>query len=92
METSPPLSDDLLIGAEAIAMFLYGREDRTARANVYRNVLGLTFFKHGGIQGGSQVHDSHRISRNREQGAQGERSGMKKPARAAARDRPKLSP
>lgn len=47
METSPPLSDDLLIGAEAIAMFLYGREDRTARANVYRNVLGLTFFRHG---------------------------------------------
>jgi hypothetical protein len=50
METSPPLSDDLLIGAEAIAMFLYGREDRTARANVYRNVLGLTFFKHGGFK------------------------------------------
>ena len=50
METSPPLSDDLLIGAGPIAMFMYGRDDRTARANVYRNVLGLTFFRHGGFK------------------------------------------
>jgi len=50
MEHSPPLSDDLLIGAEAIARFLYGRDDRTARANVYRNTMRLTFFRHGGFK------------------------------------------
>jgi len=45
-----PLADDLLIGAEAIAAFLYGNANRAARANVYRNVLHLTFFRHGGFK------------------------------------------
>ena len=38
----------MLIGAEAIAQFLYGqcRQEKEVR-DVYRNVAGLTFFKHG---------------------------------------------
>jgi hypothetical protein len=44
------LAEDLLIGADTIARFIYGRDDRTALANVYRNVLGLTFFHHGGFK------------------------------------------
>ena len=44
------LADDLLIGANEIARFIYGRDDRTARANVYRNVMQLTFFHHGGFK------------------------------------------
>jgi len=41
----PPLANDLLIGAEAIAQFLY--DDPTHIRDVYRNPLGLPFFKHG---------------------------------------------
>jgi hypothetical protein len=41
--TLPPL--DLLIGAEAIAQFLYNDPEQIR--DVYRNPLGLPFFKHG---------------------------------------------
>jgi hypothetical protein len=37
----------MLIGAEAIAEFLYGKSDEKAVRDVYRNIGGLTFFKHG---------------------------------------------
>jgi hypothetical protein len=37
----------MLIGAEAIAKFLYGKDDDKAVRDVYRNIAGLTFFKHG---------------------------------------------
>jgi hypothetical protein len=42
----------MLIGAEAIAEFLYGKSDdddvRDKKIrDVYRNIAGLTFFKHG---------------------------------------------
>ena len=43
-ETST-VADDLLVGAENIAKFLY--DDVTRVRDVYRNVAGLTFFKHG---------------------------------------------
>ncbi len=39
------LAGDLLIGAEAIAEFLYG--DPTNVRDVYRNPLALPFFRHG---------------------------------------------
>jgi hypothetical protein len=41
------LSEDLLIGADKIAEFLYGKSDRKSLSHVYRNVAGLSFFKHG---------------------------------------------
>jgi hypothetical protein len=37
----------MLIGAEAIARFLYGKDDDKAVRDVYRNIAGLTFFHHG---------------------------------------------
>ena len=37
----------MLIGAEAIAQFLYGKDDDKAVRDVYRNIAGLTFFHHG---------------------------------------------
>lgn len=43
--TGSTLADDLMIGAEAIAEFLYGDRDRTR--DVYRNPAGFSFFKHG---------------------------------------------
>ena len=45
LEHSPARGGDLLIGAEAIAEFLYG--DPTQTRDVYRNVLKLPLFKHG---------------------------------------------
>ena len=39
------MAGDLLIGAEAIAKFLYG--DPTQTRDVYRNVLKLPLFRHG---------------------------------------------
>jgi hypothetical protein len=39
------IADDLIVGAEKIAEFLYGDGDRVR--DVYRNVGGLTFFRHG---------------------------------------------
>jgi hypothetical protein len=45
LEHSPARGGDLLIGAEAIAEFLYGDPSQTR--DVYRNVLGLPLFKHG---------------------------------------------
>jgi hypothetical protein len=38
---------DLLIGAEAIALFVYGRADAKQVRDIYRNVLRLSLFKHG---------------------------------------------
>jgi hypothetical protein len=37
----------MLIGAETIAQFLYDKSDDKAVRDVYRNIAGLTFFKHG---------------------------------------------
>src|SRR4029077_1052018 len=41
------LSEDLLIGADKIADFLYAKTDGKSLSHVYRNVAGLSFFKHG---------------------------------------------
>jgi hypothetical protein len=46
MDQSQSLADDLLIGAAAIAKFLYGSPEETR--DVYRNTMGLPFFRHGG--------------------------------------------
>jgi hypothetical protein len=40
-----PIAEDLLIGAAAIAEFLYGNPRLTR--DVYRNAMGLPFFRHG---------------------------------------------
>jgi hypothetical protein len=37
----------MLIGAEAIARFLYGNANEKELRDVYRDVAGLTFFHHG---------------------------------------------
>jgi hypothetical protein len=41
------LSRKMLIGAQALAEFLYGKSGEKEVRDVYRNVAGLTFFKHG---------------------------------------------
>jgi hypothetical protein len=41
------VADDLLLGAGPIAGFLYGEDSAETRRNVYRNPMGLSFFKHG---------------------------------------------
>lgn len=40
-------ADNLLIGAEAIARFIYGNAGKKERRDIYRNVFGFSFFKHG---------------------------------------------
>ena len=44
----PPIADDLLLGAKSISRFLYGKDDQTSVAKVYRNMAGLSFFPLGG--------------------------------------------
>jgi hypothetical protein len=46
-EKLPPLADDLVVGADQISIFLYGDAAPRTLRDVYRNPLGLTFFKHG---------------------------------------------
>ena len=41
------LADDLLLGAEAIAFFLYGKTGPKEVRDVYRNVFQISLFKHG---------------------------------------------
>jgi hypothetical protein len=43
-----PIADDLLLGAKSISRFLYGNDDQTSVAKVYRNMAGLSFFRLGG--------------------------------------------
>jgi hypothetical protein len=44
----PPIADDLLLGAKSISRFLYGKDDQTSVAKVYRNMARLSFFPLGG--------------------------------------------
>ena len=44
----PPIADDLILGAKPISRFLYGDDDPTNVAKVYRNPAGLSFFRLGG--------------------------------------------
>jgi hypothetical protein len=49
-ETAPQtetLADDLLLGAAAIAFFLYGKAGPKQVRDVYRNVFNVSLFKHG---------------------------------------------
>lgn len=41
------IADDLMIGAEPIAKFLYGKVGKKELRDVYRNPADLPFFKHG---------------------------------------------
>jgi hypothetical protein len=43
-----PIADDLLLGAKSISRFLYGNDDQTSTAKVYRNQAALSFFRMGG--------------------------------------------
>lgn len=40
-------ADNLLIGAEAIARYVYGKADTKQIRDIYRNVFGFSLFKHG---------------------------------------------
>lgn len=40
-------ADNLLIGAESIALYIYGKAGRKEVRDVYRNPFGFSFFKHG---------------------------------------------
>jgi len=48
MTDQPTPAEDLIVGAQAIARFLYGNAEPKAMSDVYRNPMGLTFFSHGG--------------------------------------------
>jgi hypothetical protein len=41
------VADDLMVGAEPIARFLYGKAGKKELRDVYRNPFGFSFFKHG---------------------------------------------
>jgi hypothetical protein len=41
------LSRKLLLGAEALAQFIYGNRSEKAVRDIYRNIAGLPFFHHG---------------------------------------------
>jgi hypothetical protein len=51
-DQGPQLEDlapatNLLIGAEAIAHYVYGKAGKKEMRDIYRNVFGFSFFKHG---------------------------------------------
>jgi hypothetical protein len=77
---------DLLIGAEAIAEFLYG--DRTQTRDVYRNVLGLPLFKHGAKIAATKSGLIQEI-RSREKAAREERAAAVADGKSAAAARRK---
>jgi|ERR1700720_3650623 hypothetical protein len=62
------IADDLLIGAEAIAVFLYGSAGTKELRDVYRNPFGFSFFKHGNAIAGlkstirAEVHEAQRAA------------------------------
>jgi hypothetical protein len=49
LEPSAPesLARKLLLGAEALAQFIYGNTGDKAVRDIYRNIAGLPFFHHG---------------------------------------------
>jgi hypothetical protein len=47
-KTDSKVADDLVVGGENLAVFLYGNAGPQAMREVYRNPMGLTFFSHGG--------------------------------------------
>jgi hypothetical protein len=71
------VADNLMVGAPAIARFIYGSEDRVR--DVYRNVLGLTFFKHGNLVAAfkstirEELKERQRLAREEMQRAKEER-------------------
>jgi hypothetical protein len=46
-EAPSEIANDLLVGAGAIAVFVYGEETAETKRNIYRNVLELPLLKHG---------------------------------------------
>jgi hypothetical protein len=46
-EPRSELANDLLLGAEAVAQFIYGKVTTKSLRDTYRNVLELPYFKHG---------------------------------------------
>jgi hypothetical protein len=74
------IADDLLIGAEALAAFVYG--DPTQTRDIYRNVLGLPLFHHGAKLAGTKSGITETI-RAREKAARelvaAGRAGVKSP-------------
>ena len=51
-EKNSTVADDLVVGGENLALWLYGKCDPQAMREVYRNPMGLTFFSHGGRKAG----------------------------------------
>jgi hypothetical protein len=52
MHNTLPQDDDLMIGAQPIAQFVYGNTSPRSMRSVYANPLGLSLFKHGGFIAG----------------------------------------
>jgi hypothetical protein len=47
-----PLHQDLKIGAGPLALAIYGEDTAETRRDIYRNPMGLPFFKHGNFVAG----------------------------------------
>ena len=64
----PPIADDLMLGAENIARFIYGKADKKEVRDVYRNPFGFSFFKHGNTIAAlksatrAEVHEAQRAA------------------------------
>jgi hypothetical protein len=86
------IADDLLLGAGPIALHIYGVDTPETRRNVYRNVLGLSFFKHGNTLAAlkstifSEITEMQRAAKEqRRQKKAAEARRIIKPRRRAAR-------
>jgi hypothetical protein len=57
------IADDLLIGAQAIAVFLYGSAGTKELRDVYRNPFGFSFFKHGNAIAGLRARSAPKCTK-----------------------------
>jgi hypothetical protein len=72
---------NLLLGAQAIALYLYGKAGRKEIRDVYRNPFGFSFFKHGNAIAAlkstirAELHEAERAAQE-ERAAQAERAAQ----------------
>jgi hypothetical protein len=78
-----PLHQDLRIGAEALALEIYGEDTDEAKRDIYRNPMNLPFFKHGNFIAGL-VSEIRAAIRERQREAKEEAEQKQKAKKAAA--------
>jgi hypothetical protein len=81
------VADDLLIGAESIARFIYGEAGTKEVRDVYRNPFGFSFFKMGAAIAGLKSTIRAELSEAQQAAAEERRQLKQAKAQAAVKPR-----